>query len=141
MYKKPLLTLSLLFTFITSFGQVKNSTSPIQEGDTFIFYPTTNMRGQIESYVTGDSIDSTLIKSFFPLVKFLKEHHDWVFTMVVHLDARGSEKANLKISEMRAKNAKISLEALFEIPPWQIVPMGGGESTPIVPLKKIEQMK
>lgn len=124
---KTVVTILLLLTFNVGFSQTDTEKNQLKEGDSKIFYITTDMKGTICMDCNySDSVNNEAIKE---MIAFLKENTKWVFEIIYHTDVRGSLKANDKFSQFHAENFKFSLVEEFNIPEWQLIPKGKRKSS------------
>ena len=86
-------------------------------------------------------VDSTINSpdSLLFVYDLLEEYPGMVLQLNSHTDARGSNAANQKLSENRAKACYIYLVKEKGVDPRRIVPVGKGESTPRTVWKKDDQ--
>lgn len=126
--KPYLLVISLLF-YTNVFGQTLDSTSFYLED----LELTTNSFIVLPIAYTGNCfcrLDSNSSHVMEPLSIFISKHDNIIFQIEGHTNSRGYEQANLKISELRAKNTvnnlvergvkieQVKTKAFGELEPW-----------------------
>jgi len=86
-------------------------------------------------------VDSTINSpdSLLFVYDLLEEYPGMILQLNSHTDSRGSNKANQKLSENRAKACYIYLVKEKGVDPRRIVPVGKGETTPRTVWKKADQ--
>lgn len=126
----------VVIILFSSFLDQNKYPSVVKKGTEIIFRGGTSMRGDIRQ---GDRKEDVAL--FRELAKFLNKHKDWSFLYEVHIEQRGSDEANLKLTEMRAKNTVYSLEEFFGVSKGQLIPKGMGESMPIISTEDIAKME
>lgn len=124
---KTLLLIVLLFLQIIVFSQ---DTPKYFSYDDSVFYV-----GQIHPIeilfdynANGIIQDCTTVKSFEDIAAFLKKHSNISISIDVHTDCRGSDKYNLKLTEMRAKGVVNELITKYFVPEDRLSYKGYGES-------------
>ncbi|MFK8046434.1 MAG: OmpA family protein [Crocinitomicaceae bacterium] len=130
-----LIVASIVFFIFCSFV-CQNYPVTIKKGTEIVFRAGTTMRGDIRQ---GDRPED--VAKFRKLAKWLNAHNDWQFLYEVHIEQRGSDEVNMRITEMRSKNTVYSLENFFGVEKGQLIPKGLGESKPIISTEEIAKMK
>ncbi|MDX1349621.1 MAG: OmpA family protein [Putridiphycobacter sp.] len=127
---------TIAIILLSSFLAQTNYPTVVKKGTEIIFRAGTSFRGDIRQ---GDKKEDVAL--FRELAKFLNKHKDWSFLYEVHIEQRGNDEANLKLTEIRAKNTVHSLEEFFGVSKGQLIPKGMGESTPIISTEEIAKME
>lgn len=83
--------------------------------------------------VVDDSLQITLSQ----LAEFHFKHPNYYFEIQVHTDQRGSERANLDLSQRRAEQVLLMMYVFSKIDTTHFTPVGYGETQPIIPLDRI----
>lgn len=132
--KKRLFKLVLIICLF-GFNAELSAQQQIEVGYSKSFHVIHDLRGGI--YYSNDSAS---YKSYEAVAQYIKSYPNWVFEISVNTDHRGSEEANLKLSQFIAENACNVFRESFDIQADRVIPKGSGESNPIISEKAINEM-
>lgn len=128
---KKLTIIFVLFAFSLLTNSYTHKQEIVQKGSARIFYPSLTMRGEIYSHPNQEERTKDSL-CFAEIVEYLAANEDWVFELTRHTDSRGSEEANLKLSQLQAENFKNSLVKKLKVDSKQLIPVGKGENEPLI---------